>query len=136
MTTGEPPPMLFLSCFCRGVLSHPDPDPTRLADPNRVRGARLSTGTLIDRFYLRAELVPVGIQTISVIEKNHLHIYKGTTIEVVSIKICTHILSLIFLYIYISTTKHQRSQKQCGEHLSMNWPALLMWDVLSSILIF
>ena len=47
----------------------PDPGPTRMADPNLVRGARLSTGTLIDRFFLRAELVPVGIQIISVTKK-------------------------------------------------------------------
>ena len=50
-------------------MSHLDPDLTRLADSNRVRGARLYTETLIDQFFLRAELVPVGIQTISVITK-------------------------------------------------------------------
>ena len=38
------------------------PDPTRMADPNRVRGARLCIGTLIDLLFFRAELVPVGIQ--------------------------------------------------------------------------
>ena len=44
-----------------GRCHTPIPDLTRMADPNRVRGARLSTGTLIDRFFLRAEPVPVGI---------------------------------------------------------------------------
>ena len=53
----------------------PIPDPARMADPNRVRGARLSTGTLINWFFLRAEPVPVGIQTISVITKI-IFIYK------------------------------------------------------------
>ena len=66
-------------------LSHPD----SRSDPNgrfeRIRGARLYTGTLIDLFFLRAELVPVGIQTISVITKI-IYIYKITTIGVVSIK--------------------------------------------------
>ena len=81
-------------------LSHPDSDPTRMAGSNRVRGARLYTGTLIDLFFLKAELVPVGIQTISVITKI-IYIDKRTTTIVVSIKIYTHILSLIYLYMYI-----------------------------------
>ena len=89
--------------------------------------------------YIRAELVPVGIQTISVITKI-IYIYKRTTTGVVSIKIYTHILSPIYLYkhlyLYMSNTKHQRLRKQCGEHLSLSWPTLLMWDVLSSILVF
>ena len=86
-----------------------------------------------------SEMTPVPvfsfICTIYVITKNHLHTYKTTT-GVVSLKIYTHILSPIYLDMYISNTKHQRLQKQCGEHLSLNWPALLMWDVLSSILVF
>ena len=67
------------------VSRPPDPDPTRLADPNRSPGREtiytiyyiLYTGTLIDLFFLRAELVPVGIQTISVITKIILHIQKN-----------------------------------------------------------
>ena len=117
-------------------MSHPVPDPTRSADPNRVRARDYILG-LIDLFFFRAELVPVVIQTISVITKI-IFIYKRTTTRVVSLKIYTHILSPIYLYMYIffSSTKHQRSRKQCGEHLSLSWPALLMWDVLSSILVF
>ena len=76
-------------------LSRPDPDSTGMADPNRVRSARLYTGTLIDLFFLRAEFVPVGIQTIYVITKI-IYIYKRTTTGVVSIKIYTHILSPIY----------------------------------------
>ena len=57
-------------------LSHPIPDPTRLPDPNRVRDAILYTAeTLFDLFFLRAELVSVVIQTISVIPKI-IFIYK------------------------------------------------------------
>ena len=78
----------------------PIPGPTRMVDPNWVRGARLYTGTLIDLFFLRAELVPVDIQTIFVITKI-IYIHKRITIGVVSIKIYTHILSLIYLYMYI-----------------------------------
>ena len=45
-------------------------DPTRMADPNQVQDARLYTGTLyLFFFFLKAELVPVGIQTIYVITK-------------------------------------------------------------------
>ena len=40
---------------------------TRMGNPNRVRDARLYTGTLIDLFFLKAELVPMGIKTIYVI---------------------------------------------------------------------
>ena len=54
-------------------------------------------------FFFRAELVPVGIQTISVITKI-IYIHKRTTIEVVSIKIYTHILSPIYLYKYYTRT--------------------------------
>ena len=72
----------------------PIPGPTRMADPNLVRGARLYTGTL---YLLRVELVPMGIQTISIITKI-IYIYKRTTTGVVSIKIYTHILSPIYIY--------------------------------------
>ena len=43
---------------------------------------RLYTGTLIDLFFLRTELVPMGIQTISVITKI-IYIYKRTITGVV-----------------------------------------------------
>ena len=131
------PAVLASSIVCTPAMSHPIPDPTRLADPNRVRDATLYTGTHFDMFFFRAKLVPVVMQTISVITKI-IFIYNRITIEVVSINIYTHILSPIYLYMYIffSNTKHQRSRKQCGEHLSLSWPALLMWDVLSSILVF
>ena len=52
---------------------------------------------LFTYFFFRAELVPVGIQTISLITKI-IYIYKRTTTGVVSIKIYTHILSPIYIY--------------------------------------
>ena len=55
-------------------MSHLVPDPTRMEDPNRVRARDYILG-LIDLFFLRAELVPVVIQTISVITKI-IFIYK------------------------------------------------------------
>ena len=122
----------YIGPFCHA----PIPGPTRSTDPNLVRARDYILG-LIYLFFLRAELVSVVIQTISVITKI-IFIYKRTTTRVVSIKIYTHILSLIYLYMYhfFSNTKHQRSRKQCGEHLSLSRPALLMWDALSSILVF
>ena len=120
-------------------LSHPIPSPTRMADRTGSGARDYILGLSLTCSYIRAELVPVGKQTISIITKI-IYIYKRTTTEVVSIKIYTHILSLIYLYkhlyLYMSNTKHQRLRKQCGEHLSLSWPALLMWDVFSSCLDF
>ena len=79
----------------RYMCHTPIPGPTRMANPNQVRDARLYTGTLIDLFFLIAELVPVGIQIISVITEN-TYIDKRTTTGMVSIKIYTHILSPIY----------------------------------------
>ena len=74
------------------------PGLNRMADSNRVQGARLYTRTLyLFLFFLKAKLVPVGIQTISIIKKI-IYIYKRTTTGVVSIKIYTHILSPIYIY--------------------------------------
>ena len=123
----------------KGIICH---TPIPIRPEWRIRtesGVRDYILGLIDLFFLRTELVPVVIQTISVITKI-IYIYKRTTTGVVSLQIYTHILSLIYLYkhlyLYMSNTKHQRLRKQCGEHLSLSWPALLMWDVLSSIFVF
>ena len=93
-----------------------------MVDPNRVQGARLYTRTLIDLFFLRAELVPMGIQTISVITKI-IYIDKRTTTGVVSIKIYTHILSLIYLYkhlyMYMSNINIRDRGNNASEHLSL-----------------
>ena len=114
MTIYKDPKTLLSLYETMTIYCHtPIPDPTRMADPNQVRGARLCTGTLIDRFFLRAELVPVVIQTISIITKI-IYIYKRTTTGVVSLKIYTHILSPIYLYkplyVYMSNT----NIRDCG----------------------
>ena len=90
-----------------------------------------------------SELTPVPvfsfICTISVIIKI-IFIYNRITTGVVSINIYTYILSPLYLYkhlyLYMSNTKHQRLRKQCSEYLSLSWLALLVWDVLSSFLVF
>ena len=69
-----------------GVRCHtPIPGPTRLADPNRVWGARPYTWDSLPVFFLNTK------------SKYHIHI-KRTTTGVVSIKIYTHILSPIYIY--------------------------------------
>ena len=100
-------------------------------------GARDYKLGLIDLFFLRAELVPVVIQTISVITKI-IFIYKKNYHQSgVHQNLYTYTESHLLIHVYFfSNTKHQRSRKQCAEHLSLTWPALLMWDVLSSILVF
>ena len=74
----------------RMMCHTPIPDPTRLADPNRVRGSRPYTGTL----YLFFFFFVFFYKRI----KNIIYIYKRTTTEVVSIKFYTHILSPIYIY--------------------------------------
>ena len=57
-----------------GTRCHaPIPGPTRLADPNRVRGVRLKTGTLYLIFFFKIELVLVVMAHI-LYPKTTLHI--------------------------------------------------------------
>ena len=94
------------------TMSHPIPDPTRMADQNRVRGARLYTGTLIDWFFPRAELVPVVIPTIYVITKI-IFIYKKNYHQSgVHQNLYTYTESHLLIHVqFFSNTKHQRSRK-------------------------
>ena len=50
----------------------------------------------------------------------------------------TRVPLLVLLIFHYYKTIHIKSEiaEQCGEHLSLRWPVLLMWDVLSSILVF
>ena len=92
-------------------VSCPDSNPTRMVDPNRVRGARLYTGTLIDLFFMRAELVPVGIITslyicISYIYTysynfyylSSLHSYCMSILSVTCSMSLAYLLSILLLY--------------------------------------
>ena len=87
------------------ALSSPDSRSDLIGESESVSGCEtIYWDSLFIFFYFfiffRAELVPVGIQTISVITKI-IYIHKITTIGVVSIKIYTHILSPIYLYKYL-----------------------------------
>ena len=50
----------------------------------------------------------------------------------------TPILESLYLYYYNFTITYNIRDfgSRSGEHLSLKWPALLMWDVLFSILVF
>ena len=81
-----------LSQFRSARLCHaPIPGLTRLADPNRVRGARLRTGTLYLIFFLKSNWY------LWVWPTSYNRIKRNTT-GVVSIKIYIHILSPIYKY--------------------------------------
>ena len=103
MTSPESRHTLKITCVCHT----PIPSPTRLADPNRVRGARLYTRTLYFFFFYNR------------------YIYKITTTRVVSIRIYTHILSPIYIYIYneslLSITYSER-RTYCDEPLPVCCP--------------
>ena len=99
-------------------VSHPD------SRSDLIRGSELSPGhetldwdslPLFLFFFLKAELVPVGTQTIFVITKI-IYIYKRTTTRVVSIKIYTHILSPIYIYKNCTFTFTNKSARHtCSE---------------------
>ena len=73
--------------------------------------------------------------------KNSFYIYIIHTTIVAFIIFYTHILESLYLYYYNTllqnyTYKIRDFGSSAGEHLSLKWPALLMWDVLFSILVF
>ena len=107
--------------FDGGEVSRPDLGPTRMGIRTES-GARDYILGLIDLFCIRAELILVGIQTISIITKI-IYIYKSTTTGVVSIKMYTHILSPIYLYkhlcIYMSNTNIRDHGSSSDENLSL-----------------
>ena len=96
-------------------MSHPDSQSDSNGGSKPGSGHKTIYWDSLPIFFLRAELVPVGIQTISIITKI-IYIYKRTTTGVVSIKIYTHILSLIYIYKNCTFT----FTNQSAEHIVMN----------------
>ena len=109
------------------IMCHtPIPDPTRLADPNRVRARDYILG-LIDLFFLRAELVPVVIQTISVIIKI-IFIYKKNyhqsgVYQNLYAYTESHLLIHVHFFFLIQNIRDRGSS---AVNLSLSWPALLI----------
>ena len=87
-----------------------------------------------------SELASAFICTISVITKKFLYIYiiHITIVTFIILYTYNRVPLLLLLQLHYYKTIHIKSEitEQCGEHLSLRWPALLMWDVLSSILVF
>ena len=74
-------------------------------------------------------------------KNSFLYIYVIHTTIVTFIIFYTHILESLYLYFYNSLWKNYTYKirdfgSSAGEHLSLKWPALLMWDVLFSIIVF
>ena len=78
--------------------------PTRLENQNRLRGTKPYTGTFYPFFFI-IELIPVGIQTIFVITKNHLHKQKNYHRSGVHQNLYTytksHLLIQTLIHIYV-----------------------------------
>ena len=118
--------------------------PTRHLMGCRARVSRFVTVYDYDSLtFSFSEMTPAFICTISVIIKIllNIHIYIIHTTIVAFIIFYTHILESLYLYYYNSllqnyTYKIRDFGSSAGEHLSLKWPALLMWDVLFSILVF
>ena len=86
-----------------------------------------------------SELTPAFICTISIITKILLFIYTYHHSGIHYILYTyTRVPLLLLLQFHYYKTIHIKSEiaEQCGEHLSLRWHVLLMWDVLSSILVF
>ena len=127
----------------------PPPPPPRipirpdLRIRTEVRGVRLSIlyyilyiGTLIDLFFLRAVPVPMGIQTISVNKKNHFTYTKNYHRSGVHKNLYTYTKSHLPIHVNFLLQNIRDCGSSAGEHLSLSRPALLMWNVLSSSLVF
>ena len=131
---------MHTTCHARRIPVRPD---WRVR--TEVRGTRLSilylylycTGTLIDLFFLRAVHVPIGAQTISVITKIICTYTKELPSEWCPSQFI-HIYKVSFTYTFKMT--YYKNIRDCessaGEHLSLSWPALLMWNVLSFSIVF
>ena len=122
----------------RALSLPPDPGRTKMVDPNRSPGRDtiytiyyiLYTRTLIDLFFLRAELVPVGNTNNFYNNKNHLHIQKNYHRSGVHKNLYTYIKSHLLIQILIHVHFLLQNIRDCGssagEHLSLSRPSLLM----------
>ena len=114
--------LFYLPIWTELPCHTPIPGPTRLADPNRVRGARLRTGTLYLIFFF-TELVPVGMAHI--LQQNQNIISKELPPEWCpskSILIYRVSFTNTKLNFYIYKSKHGT---YCDEPLLMCWPSCM-----------
>ena len=123
----------------------PDPGPTRLADPNRSPGRDtiytiycilgLSLTCSLSELYLYLWYTNNFCNN-----KNHLYIQKNYHRSGVHKNLYTYIKShlpiQILIHIQFLLQNIRDYESSAGEHLSLSRPSLLMWNVLSSSLLF
>ena len=77
-----------------------------------------------------------SIQTISVITKIILHIQKNYHRSGVHQNLYTYTESHLLIHVQFLLQNFRDCGSSAGEHLSLSRPALLMWNVMSSSLLF
>ena len=77
-----------------------------------------------------------SIQTISVIKKIILHVQKNYHRSGVHQNLYTYTESHLLIHVQFLLQNFRDYGSSAGEHLSLSRPALLMWNVLSSSLLF
>ena len=122
----------------------PDPGPTQLADPNRSPGRdtiytiyyTVLGLSLTCFFFFQSCTCTCSIQTIYVITKI-IYIYqKDYHRSGVHKSLYTYTESHLLIHVQFLLQNLRDCGSSAGEHLSLSRPALLMWNVLSSSLVF
>ena len=103
------------------------------------RGCHTSRLGLFNLLFLRADTC-IHMHNLYNNKNNSFYIYiiHTTIAAFIIFYTYTRVPLLVLLQFHYYKTIHIKSEitKYCGEHLSLRWPVLLMWDVLSSILVF
>ena len=131
-------------CLVLCMSRPPDPGPTRLADLNRSPGCEtIYTIYCILGLSLTcsfSELTPVPvfsfICTISIITKTILNIQKNYHRSGVHKNLYTYTKSHLLIHVQFLLQNIKDCESSAGEHQSLSRPTLLMWNVLSSSLLF
>ena len=112
----------------------PIPGPTRLVDPNRVRGARPYTRTLYLFFFLLNRTGTCGYDPHLIKEsKYHIHIQKNYHRSGVHQNLYTYIESHLQIQNCTFTITNQSAEPTCSEPLQVCWPSCMriLSDVFS-----
>ena len=107
----------------KSYVSHPDSrsDPKGGSEPSP--GCETIYWDSLPIFFLRVELVLMGIQTISVKKKNHLHIQKNYHRSGVHQNLYTYTESHLHIQNYTFTFTYQSAKPTCSEPLLVSWPS-------------
>ena len=116
--------MYLANCTCHA----PNPGPTRLTNPNQIRGARSYTGTLyLFFFFLKPNLYLWVWPTYYNNSKYHIQNFKIKLPPWWCLQCYIHaVLSLIYIYKnYTFTFTNQSSEPTCSEPLQVCWPSCM-----------